>query len=105
MHLINQIIQKRKESITFIQECFRQFLLRKRLVSYAKKHTKYYSVYPSRTNFNKISIKLYTNLKDPSQCVELPVRFCNKRNCYIFDIPKAKFPSKKKIYVFYFCIR
>ena len=104
MHLINQIIQKRKESITFIQECFRQFLLRKRLVSYAKKHTKYYSVYPSRTNFNKISIKLYTNLKDPSQCVELPVRFCNKRNCYIFDIPKAKFPSKKKYMCFTFVL-
>jgi hypothetical protein len=72
------------------------------LVSFAKKHTKYYSVYPSRTDFNKISIKLYTNLKDPSQFVELPVRFCNKRNCYIFDIPKAKFPSKKKFMCFTF---
>jgi len=71
-------------------------------VSFAKKHTKYYSVYPSRTDFNKISIKLYTNLKDPSQFVELPVRFCNKRNCYIFDIPKAKFPSKKKFMCFTF---
>ena len=102
VHLINQIIKRRKDNIIFIQECFRQFILRKNLVSFAKKHTKYYSVYPSRTDFNKISIKLYTNLKDPSQFVELPVRFCNKRNCYIFDIPKAKFPSKKKFMCFTF---
>ena len=104
MNLINKILQKRKESVSFIQECFRQFLLRRRLVSYAKKHTKYYSVYPSRTDFDKISIKLYTNLKDPTQFVELPVRFCNKRNCYIFDIPKAKFPSKKKYMCFTFVL-
>ena len=103
-HLINQIIQRRKENVTFIQECFRQYLLRKSLVSFAKRHTKYYSVYPSRTDFNKISIKLYTNLKDPSQFVELPVRFCNKRNCFIFDIPKAKFPSKKKFMCFTFVL-
>lgn len=104
MNLINKILERRRESVSFIQECFRQFLLRRRLVSYAKKHTKYYSVYPSRTDFEKISIKLYTNLKDPSQFVELPVRFCNKRNCYIFDIPKSKFPSKKKYMCFTFVL-
>ena len=104
MKIINQIIEKRKQSITFIQECFRQFLLRKKLVSFAKKHTQYYSIYPSREDFKKISIKLYTNLKDPSKFVELPVRFCNKRNCYIFDIPKAKFPMKKKFMCFTFVL-
>lgn len=104
MHIINEIIKKRRESVTFIQECFRQFVLRKKLVSFAKRHTNYYSVYPSREDFEKISIKLYTNLKDPSQCAELPVRFCDKRNCYIFDIPKAKFPSKKKFMCFNFVL-
>ena len=81
MNIINEILKKRKESIIFIQECFRQFILRKKLVSFAKRHTNYYSVYPSREDFNKISIKLYTNLKDPTQCAELPVRRCDKRNC------------------------
>ena len=104
MNIINEILKKRKESIIFIQECFRQFILRKKLVSFAKRHTNYYSVYPSREDFNKISIKLYTNLKDPTQCAELPVRRCDKRNCYIFDIPKAKFPSKKKFMCFNFVL-
>lgn len=104
MHIINEIIKKRRESVIFLQKCFRQFVLRRKLVSFAKRHTNYYSVYPSREDFNKISIKLYTNLKDPSQCVELPVRFCEKRNCYIFDIPKAKFPSKKKFMCFNFVL-
>ena len=104
MYIINQIIEKRKKKITFIQECFRQFLLRKQLISFAKKHTKYYSIYPSREDFKKISIKLYTNLKDPTKFVELPVRNCNKRNCYIFDIPKAKFPLKKKFMCFTFVL-
>lgn len=104
MKIINQIIEKRKTSILFIQECFRQFILRRQLFSFAKKHTKYYSIYPSRKEFKKISIKLYINLKDPAKFVELPVRFCNKRNCYAFDIPKAKFPLKKKFMCFTFII-
>ena len=104
MHIINAILKKRKEKIVFIQECFRQFILRRKLVSFAKKHKKYYSVYPSREDFNKISFKLYTNLKDPTQCIELPVRKCEKRNCYIFDIPKEKFPSKKKFMCFNFIL-
>lgn len=104
MYIINQIIEKRKKKIMFLQECFRQFLKRKQLISFAKKHTKYYSIYPSREDFNKISIKLYTNLNDPTKFVELPVRKCNKRNCYIFDIPKAKFPLKKKFMCFNFVL-
>lgn len=104
MYIINKIIEKRKENIIFIQKCFRQFILRRKLVSFAKMLRNYYSVYPSRDDFKKISIKLYTNLKDPSQFAELPVRKCKKRNCYIFDIPKAKFPSKKKLMCFTFVL-
>lgn len=104
MHIINEIIKQRKEKIIFIQQCFRQFIRRRKLVSFAKKHKNNYSVYPSREDFNKISIKLYTNLKDPSKYVELPVHLCDKRNCYVFDIPKSKFPSKKKYMCFNFVI-
>ena len=104
MHIINEIIKKRKEKIIFIQQCFRQFICRRKLISFAKKQKKIYSVYPSRQDFNTISIKLYTNLKDPSKCVELPVHFCKKRNYYVFDIPKSKFPSKKKYMCFNFVI-
>ena len=100
MYIINKIIKQREENIISIQKCFREFICRRKLISFTKKHKKYYSVYPSRDDFSKISIKLYTNLKDPSKYVELPVRLCEKRNCYAFDIPKSKFPSKKKIYVF-----
>ena len=104
MFLINEILKKRKENIVFIQVCFRQFILRKKLFHFAKKCTKCYSVYPSREDFENIAIKLYTNLKDPTQYAVLPVRKCEKRNCFIFDIPKAKFPSKKKYMCFNFIL-
>ena len=104
MYIINEILKKRKENIIFIQVCFRQFILRRKLVHFAKKYTNCYSVYPSREDFENISIKLYINLKDPTQYVELPVRKCEKRNCYIFDIPKTKFPSKKKFMCFNFIL-
>ena len=78
--------------------------MRRDLFALAKKHLNYYSVFPSKTNFKKISIKLYTNLKDPNKYAILPVRHCPIRNYYIFDIPKKKFPSKKKLMYFSFII-
>lgn len=104
MSIIKKIIEKRKEKIIFIQKIFHQFLKRKQLILFAKKLKEYYSIYPSREDFNEISIKLYTNLKDPAKFAELPVRKCDKRNYYIFDIPKAKFPSKKKFMCFTFIL-
>ena len=34
----------------------------------------------------------------------LPIYFCYLRNCYVFDIPKNKFLSYKKIFLFNFII-
>ena len=79
-------------------------MARRKLISFAKKIKGFYSIYPSREDFKEISIKIYTNLKDPSKFVELPVRKCKKRDSYIFDIPKEKFPSKKKYMCFTFVL-
>ena len=83
---------------------FQAIQIQEKINSFAKRLKNYYSVNPSRDDFNTISIKLFTNLKDPSKYVELPMYLCQKRNCYIFDIPKTKFPYKKKYMCFNFVI-
>ena len=104
--LIKNILEKRNKSAKLIQENYVIFLLRKDLFSLAKKHKNYYSVYPSFiTEINdkkKISIKLYTDLTNSRKYTILPLRFCLIRNCYVFDIPKTKFPGYKKIMRFNF---
>jgi hypothetical protein len=67
----------------------------------------YYSLYPSfptekSKKKNNIKIKIYTDLSSPDNFSILPVRFCPFRNCFVFDIPKKKFPSYKKIMNFNF---
>lgn len=82
------------------------YLLRKNLNLLLRKYNNYYSVYPSNTINEdiKIELKLFTDLKNAEKYSILPVRFCPVRNCYVFDIPKAKFPSHKKIMRFNFLI-
>lgn len=77
---------------------------RKFLFSFAKKHEGYYSIYPTKEVKERISIKLYISLKDNKLYKILPVRFCNYRQKYIFDIPKTKFPCQKKFFRFKFII-
>ena len=77
------------------------------LIALAKKHKFYYSIYPSflsEKNKNKkdLKIKLFTDLSSPNNYSILPVRFCPLRNCHVFDIPKKKFLSHKKIMNFNF---
>ena len=103
-HIIKKIIEEREQKAKIIQKYYKISLVRRDLFALAKKHLNYYSVFPSKTNFKKISIKLYTNLKDPNKYAILPVRHCPIRNYYIFDIPKKKFPSKKKLMYFSFII-
>ena len=77
------------------------------LISLAKKHKFYYSIYPSflsekSKNRKDLKIKIFTDLSSPNNYSILPVRFCPLRNCYVFDIPKKKFLSHKKIMNFNF---
>lgn len=81
--------------------------MKRDLFALAKKHKLYYSLYPSfpsekSKKKNNIKIKIYTDLSSPDNFSILPVRFCPFRNCYVFDIPKKKFPSYKKIMNFNF---
>ena len=70
----------------------------------AAKHKEFYSVYPTKKLFKEISIKLYTDLRNPQKFKILPVKFCPIRNTYAFDISKSKFLKNKKIMRFNFII-
>ena len=105
--IINSILEKREQSASLIQYKFRTFMMKQDLIALAKKHKFYYSIYPSfisETSKNKsnLKIKLYTDLSSPNNYSILPVRFCPLRNCHVFDIPKKKFLSYKKIMNFNF---
>lgn len=108
--LLNKLLEDREESATIIQENYKIYLMKKDLYALAKKHVNYYSVYPSffsekeYTKKNKVDIKIYTDLRNYEKYRILPVRFCFLRNCYVFDIPKSKFPYSKKIMRFNFII-
>ena len=105
--LLANLLEKRHNCAKLIQEYFKLFLLRKDLYSLAKKHKDYFSVYPTflpKKKFEKISIKIFTDLSNPKKYTILPVRFCLLRNCYVFDIPKNKFPENKKLMRFIFLI-
>lgn len=94
----------RKKSAIKIQKRYKLYKQRKFFFSFARKHEEYYSIYPSKEVKEKISIKLYTSLKDNKLYKILPVRFCEYRKKYVFDIPKNKFPSHKKFFRFKFII-
>ena len=104
--LIQNLLEKRNTSAKIIQENYITYLLRKDLFSLAKKHKYYYSIYPSFINENNnqqnFNIKIYTDLTNSKKYTILPLRFCLIRNCYVFDIPKNKFPDYKKIMRFNF---
>ena len=108
--MINKLLEKREDSARMIQEKYKIYLMKKDLYALAKKHVNYYSVYPSilseddNTEKNKVQIKIFTDLRNYENYRILPVRFCLLRNCYVFDIPKSKFPSSKKIMRFNFII-
>ena len=102
--LIQKIIEQRTKSAIKIQRYYKLHLKRKVFFSFVKKIQNYYSLYPSKEVKKKISIKLYTNPKDSNSAKVLPVRFCNYRQEYVFDIPKTKFPSSKKYLRFKFII-
>ena len=94
----------RKNCAIKIQKHYKLYAQKKLLFSFAKKHEEYYSIYPSKEVKERISIKLFTSLKDNKLYKILPVRFCEFRQKYVFDIPKSKFPSHKKFLRFKFII-
>jgi hypothetical protein len=104
--LIKGILQKREQSASFIQNKFKTFIMKKDLIALATKHKFYYSIYPSflseKNKNKKIKIKIFTDLGSPDNYTILPLRYCLLRNCHVFDIPKNKFPSNKKIMNFNF---
>lgn len=104
--LIKNILEKREQSASFIQNKFKTFIMKKDLIALAKKHRFYYSIYPSflseKNKNKKIKIKIYTDLSSPDNYTILPLRYCLLRNCHVFDIPKNKFPANKKIMNFNF---
>ena len=104
--IIKNILEKREQSASLIQNKFKTFIMKKDLIALAKKHKFYYSIYPSflseKNKNKKIKIKLYTDLSSPDKFTILPLRYCPLRNCHVFDIPKNKFPEYKKIMNFNF---
>ena len=103
-YFIQHILKIRQQSAQTIQKNFRISYIKHRLLTTAHKHSEYYSIYPSFdiNDNDSISLKLFLNLKDPEKYRILPCRFCPIRNCYSFDIPKKKFPGKKKNMYFNF---
>ena len=103
-YFIQHILKIRQQSAQIIQKNFRISYIKHRLLTTAHKHSEYYSIYPSfdTNDSNDISLKLFLNLKDPEKFRILPCRFCPIRNCFSFDIPKNKFPGKKKNMYFNF---
>ena len=102
--IIQRIVKFREESAKLIQKNYRHHLIQKNLSKILEKHNNNYSVYPSKKPKETISIKLFTDLRNARMYKILPVHFCKVRNCYVFDIPKNKFPSHKKIMRFNFII-
>ena len=102
--IVQRIVKFREESAKLIQKNYKQYLIHKNLTKILSKHNNYYSIYPSKKPKKNISLKLFTDLRNPRIYKILPVRFCKVRNCYAFDIPKNKFPSHKKIMRFIFII-
>lgn len=97
-------MEKREQSAILIQNKFRRYTKKKELFYFAKKNKYNYSIYPSflsDNNKKNIKIKLYNDLLKSDYYV-LPVKFCNFRNCYVFDIPKNQFNDKSKIIHFNF---
>ena len=89
-------MEKREQSAILIQNKFRRYTKKKELFYFAKKNKYNYSIYPSflsDNNKKNIKIKLYNDLLKSDYYV-LPVKFCNIRNCYVFDIPKNQFNDK-----------
>lgn len=96
--IINSILEKRNQSVKLIQNKFRRFSKKKALFLFAKKNKCNYSIYPSflsenNNKKNNIKIKLYNDLLEDDYYI-LPLKYCNFRNCYVFDIPKNHFNSK-----------
>ena len=87
-----------------LQKNIRHLIFRRNLKNVLQKLQKYYSVYPSKEPRFTIALKLYTDNRNPLIYKIFPIRFCKVRNCHVFDIPKNKFPSHKKIMRFIFII-
>ena len=102
--IIQRIVKFREESAKLLQKNYRLHLIHKNLKQILIKHNDNYSIYPSKKPKKHISLKLFTDLRNCRIYKILPVRFCKTRNCYVFDIPKNKFPSHKKIMRFNFII-
>lgn len=102
--IIQRIIIQRNDSAKIIQKKYKKYVSVKNLFNLSLKHKKFYSVYPSKENFSSISIKIFTDLRNPTKFKILPLKFCSIRNTYVFDIPKSKFTKNKKIMRFNFII-
>ena len=76
---------------------------KKNLFSFIKQNKSNYSIYPSffsennNHKKNNIKIKLYNDILKEDYYI-LPLKFCNFRNCYVFDIPKTQFDNKSNKY-------
>lgn len=101
-------MEKREQSATAIQQHFRSYMKKKKVLSLAKKTKSYYSIYPSflaKPNIkhkNDVKIKIFKDLNTPNKYSIQPVKFCPVRNCYVFDMPKNKIHSDNKLMNFIF---
>jgi len=98
-YFIQNLLKIRKESVNKIINNIRHFIKYKR--DYNKNFTKTqklikkikdcYSISPTYNNMTKISIKIYYDLKDIKKFEIFPLKFCQIRKRFVFDIPKKKF--------------
>ena len=79
---------------------------KKNLFSFIKQNKSNYSIYPSffsennNHKKNNIKIKLYNDILKEDYYI-LPLKFCNFRNCYVFDIPKTQFDNKSNKIIYF----
>lgn len=98
-YFIENLLKIRKEAVKKIINNFRHFIKYKRdynkniikTQKLIKKIKDCYSISPTYNNMTKISIKIYYDLKDIKKFEIFPLKFCQIRKRFVFDIPKKKF--------------
>ena len=103
--IIHRIKKARKDAVAKIQQMWYKYKLKLKIHKLAHHLTGCYTVSIAPKGKTVAYIKIFNDEENKDRCVTLNMNFCQIRNKLVFDIPKNKFYTSKKIMHFNFLNR
>ena len=103
--ILYKIKKIRNQSALMIQKMWNRYINKLYIHKLSHHLSGCYSIYLDSKGRTKISIKIFYDEENKDNYQIKSMRFCPIRKCFVFDIPKNKFYTQKKIMYFIFLNR